>query len=82
MIRVAVGKNIPHVPTSGTLGTSDASASSSLRRLSGEEATRRSAVDPGMYLWALSAFTGGVARALSFATMVLSNIGLILGNRA
>jgi len=36
----------------------------------------------GIYAWALSAFNEPVARALGFTTMVLSNIGLILTNRA
>jgi Ca2+-transporting ATPase len=36
----------------------------------------------GIYAWALSAFNELAARALSFTTLILSNIGLILTNRA
>jgi Ca2+-transporting ATPase len=36
----------------------------------------------GIYAWALSALNESAARALSFTAMVLSNIGLILTNRA
>jgi Ca2+-transporting ATPase len=36
----------------------------------------------GIYAWALSALNEPAARALSFTAMVLSNIGLILTNRA
>ncbi len=36
----------------------------------------------GIYTWALSVHSEPVARALSFTTLVLSNIGLILTNRA